>query len=239
MVGSARTTPAVVDAGGSTVGALVGRRRLGRRLASSSRARRVAGGCAAGSTSAAVVAAGVASTRSAPTVGRRCSVDVSARASTPSLPSGTDVRRRLLDGRRARLHHRAQLHDAGDVDGVERLALVRTPGRSTTMFSPSTRTSGSAMPRSFQLVADQVADDVEVLGGRVLLGRQHDGDPALEVEAEHRLVVGDEVGGQQHDGDDDDPDRARSTDDGGSFGGWLVRRAVTARRRRWAPAPGP
>ena len=42
----------------------------------------------------------------------------------------------VADGPRAAEHwiHRAERDDAGDVGGVERLALVLTPGRSTTMF---------------------------------------------------------------------------------------------------------
>ena len=54
------------------------------------------------------------------------------------LPGGSTWCRRR--GARLRcgeaLEHRAQGDDAGDVDGVERVALVAYPGRSTMMFGP-------------------------------------------------------------------------------------------------------
>ena len=94
---------------------------------------------------------------------------------------------------------RPQLHDAGHVDGLQRLALVAHAGQvddDVLAFDTHVRLGDAA---SFELVADQVADTVEVLGGGALLGRQHDRDAALQVEAEHRLVAADEVDSQKRD----------------------------------------
>ena len=58
---------------------------------------------------------------------------------------GVDVVGALVGGEA--LEDGLQRHDPGHVSGVQRLALVAHAGRSTTMSEPSTRTSGSAIPR--------------------------------------------------------------------------------------------
>ena len=205
------------------------RRRLARR-----RCRRVAGACPARTPTA--------WRRSSP---RRCRVvdggGVDSGTVGRPAPSTRRLRRAagLLDRRRARRHQRAQLHDAGDVDGVERVALVAHAGQVDDDVLTLDANVGFGDAASFELVADQVTNAVEIVRRGALLRRQHDRDAALQVEAEHRLVAGDEVDGQQHDGDDDDPDERdpQTTADHSSAGSSVAAGSpAPARRggrRRW------
>ena len=98
--------------------------------------------------------------------------------------------------------HRPKLDDAGNVDSVERLALVAHAGQVDDDVLALDANVGFGDAATLELVADQVTDTVEVLRGRALLRRQHDRDAALQVETEDRLVVGDQIDGQEQDGDE-------------------------------------
>ena len=78
-----------------------------------------------------------------------------------------------------------------------------TPGRSTTRCEPSTRTSGSAMPRfsSSSRIRSRMTSRSSLLAPSV--GASDDGDAALQVEPEDRGVAEGQVEQQQDDGDPD------------------------------------
>ncbi len=187
--------------------------------------------------------------RSSPAPSPRCvpdgGCDDSGTEAAGSADSGCRRARGLLDGRRARRHQRPQLDDAGDIDGIQRVALVAYAGQVDDDVLALDAHVGFGDAAFFELVADQVTDRLEVLLRCALLRRQHDGDAALQVEAEHRLVPGDEVDREQDDGDDDDPDERdpqTTTDHSSGSGpsrvaGWLVSGRLARGGRSGGAAP--
>ena len=87
------------------------------------------------------------------------------------------------------LDDRAQRDDAGDVDGVEGLALVLHAGQVDDDVRALDADVGLGDAAVLELVADQVADDEQVVAAGPGLGGQDDRDAALQVEAEGRGVA--------------------------------------------------
>ena len=85
--------------------------------------------------------------------------------------------------------HGPQRHDAGDVDGVERVALILDAGQvddDVRALDADVRLGDATV---LQLVADEVTDDDQVVAGRSLLRREDHRHAALQVEPEHRRVA--------------------------------------------------
>ena len=91
------------------------------------------------------------------------------------------------------LDHWAQRDDAGDVGGVQRLALVAHAREVDDDVLALDAHVGLGDAAVLQLGPDQVTDDDEVVVGGPLGRRQDDGQTALQVEAQRRRVADDQV----------------------------------------------
>ena len=101
------------------------------------------------------------------------------------------------------------------------------------MSLPWRRDLGLGDAEAVDPVADDVDGDVERVGLELADRRQDDRDAALQVEAEHRLVVARD---RREEGPDDEDHRADQEDDVPAHGS-VVARAVVGRGARRAP-PG-
>jgi hypothetical protein len=99
------------------------------------------------------------------------------------------------------LVHRTQGHDPGDVDGIEGVSLIANSRKVDDDVGTFDSHVGFGDAAPFELVADQVADDEEIVTGRVSGRGEDDREPTLEVEAEGRRIAEAEV--ERKDGDDD------------------------------------
>jgi hypothetical protein len=101
---------------------------------------------------------------------------------------------------------RTQRHDAGDVDRVEGRLLVAHTRKVDDDVRPLDPDVGFGDAAALELVADQVADDEQVVAGGAAGRSEDDREATLEVEAEGRRVTEAEVEPQKDD---------RHADDGG------------------------